>query len=155
MTAWDFIFGYTLPLIPIAVAQSMICYVMALFLGLDFSVNILFAIIFIIPVSVMYIAMGLLFGSLLTDKQAGGVCGALLTNLSAWLSGVWFDIELVGGVFKTIADMLPFIHACEMGKAVLSGNFSGIFPHIWWVLGYTVVLSVLAVFAFCRQMKQS
>ena len=40
---------------------------------------------------------GLLFGSILTDKQVGGICGAILTNLSAWLSGTWFDLELVVG----------------------------------------------------------
>jgi ABC-2 type transport system permease protein len=44
----------------------------------------------------------------------GGICGALLTNLSAWLSGVWFDLELVGGVFRKVAYALPFVHAVEL-----------------------------------------
>ena len=98
--------------------------------------------------------MGLLFGSLLNDKQVGGICGALLTNLSAWLSGIWFDLNLVGGVFKNIAYALPFVHAVEMERAVLAGDFGGIFPHIFWVLGYSVVLMVLAVLMFLRQMKK-
>ena len=100
LKASDFILGYTLPVIPVAVAQGIICYIVAIILGLNFSVNILYAILFIIPISILFIALGLLFGSILTDKQVGGVCGALLTNLSAWLSGIWFDLELVGGVFK-------------------------------------------------------
>jgi len=154
LTPVDFILGYTFPILPIAVAQCVICYIAAIFLGLNVTINILYAVIFIIPVSILYIAMGLLFGSLLNDKQVGGICGALLTNLSAWLSGIWFDLNLVGGVFKNIAYALPFVHAVEMERAVLAGDFGGIFPHIFWVLGYSVVLFVLAILMFLRQMKK-
>ena len=149
-----FILGYTLPVVPIAVLQCGICYGAALALGLEFSVNVLWAILLILPVSVLYVAMGLLCGSVLTDKQVGGVCGALLTNLSAWLSGIWFDLDLVGGVFKRVAYALPFVHAVEMERAALLGDFSGIFPHVWWVLGYAAVVFAAAVLLFLRQMKR-
>lgn len=154
MTPTDFILGYTLPLIPIAMLQSIVCYAIAIILGLPVTVNILPAIASIIPTSLLYISIGLLCGSVLTDKQVGGVCGAMLTNLSAWLSGTWFDLELVGGVFKKIAYSLPFVHAVELQRALLSGNFAGIFPHIWWVLGYSAVILTAAVFLFLRQMKR-
>ena len=154
LTPLDFILGYTLPMIPLSVAQCVICYIAAIVLGLDITVNILYAVVCIIPVSVLYIALGLLCGSILTDKQVGGICGALLTNLSAWLSGVWFDLDLVGGAFKNISYALPFVHAVEMERAILAGDFLGIFPHLWWVLGYAVVLLVLAVLMFLRQMKK-
>lgn len=154
LRAGDFIFGYTLPIIPLSVAQSLVCYMAALALGLELSINILYAVLLMIPLSVLYIALGLLCGSLLNDKQVGGVCGALLTNLSAWLSGVWFDLELVGGAFKSIAYALPFVHAVEMERALISGDFSQIFPHLWWVLGYSAILLAAAVLAFLRQMKK-
>lgn len=154
LTPTDFILGYTIPIIPISIAQSIVCYIAAVILGLDVTVNILYAVLMITPISVLYIALGLLCGSVLNDKQVGGICGALLTNLSAWLSGVWFDLELVGGVFKKIAYALPFVHAVEMERAVLSGDFSGIFPHLWWVLGYAAGLLALAVLMFLRQMKK-
>ena len=154
LTPLDFILGYTLPMIPLSVAQCVICYIAAIVLGLDITINILYAVVCIIPVSILYIAMGLLCGSVLSDKQVGGICGALLTNLSAWLSGVWFDLDLVGGAFKKIAYALPFVHAVELERAVLAGTFSEIFPHLWWVLGYAAVLLVLAVLMFLRQMKK-
>jgi len=154
MTPIDFILGYTLPIIPIAVAQCIICYVTAIILGLEMTINILYAVIFIIPVSILNIALGLLFGSILNDKQVGGICGALLTNLSAWLSGTWFDLSLVGGFFQKIAYALPFVHAVEMERAVLSGNYVGIFPHIWWVLGYAFLTLAAAVLLFLHQMKK-
>jgi ABC-2 type transport system permease protein len=154
MTPLDFILGYTLPIIPIAVAQSVICYVAAIALGLDVSVNILLAIACIVPISLLFIALGLLFGSILNDKQVGGICGALLTNLSAWLSGIWFDLELVGGAFKSIAYALPFVHAVELERAVIAGNFADILPHLCWVLGYALAALVAAILLFLRQMKK-
>ncbi len=154
LTPIDFILGYTLPILPFAVAQSAICYVVAILLGLDITVNILTAVLFIIPISILYIAMGLLFGSILNDKQVGGICGALLTNLSAWLSGTWFDLALVGGAFRKIAYMLPFVHAVELERAVLEGDFSEMLSHLWWVLGYGIVTLVIAVLLFLRQMKK-
>ena len=154
LTAMDFILGYTLPIVPIAFAQAVVCYIAAILLGLEISVNILLAILFILPVSLLYIGLGLLCGSVLNDKQVGGICGALLTNLSAWVSGIWFDLELVGGTFKKIAYALPFVHAVDMLRAVLAGNLAGIFPHIWWVLGYAIVIFAAAIALFLRQMKQ-
>lgn len=154
LTPLDFILGYTLPIIPIAVGQSVLCYAVAIILGLDVTINILFAIISIIPISILFISLGLLFGSILNDKQVGGICGALLTNLSAWLSGTWFDLELVGGAFRDIAYALPFVHAVEMERAILSGSFSDAIPHLWWVLGYSAVMLIAAVLLFLRQMKK-
>ena len=154
LTPVDFILGYTLPIIPIAVVQCIVCYAVAVLLGLPVTVNIVYAVLFIIPVAILFIALGLLCGSVFTDKQVGGICGALLTNLSAWLSGTWFDLELVGGAFKNVAYALPFVHAVEMERAVLAGNFENIFPHLWWVLGYGLTALVAAVLLFLRQMKK-
>lgn len=153
LTPTDFILGYTLPIIPISVAQCTVCYLGAIIFGLEISVNIIYSILLIIPISVLYISLGLLCGSVLSEKQVGGVCGALLTNLSAWVSGIWFNLELIGGAFKKISYALPFVHAVDMQRAVLAGDFSGIFPHLWWVFGYSALLLIAAVLLFLRQMK--
>ena len=154
LTPLDFILGYTLPMIPIAAAQTAVCYIAAVFLGLKVTWNILLSVLFILPVSLLFIGMGLLFGSVLSDKQVGGVCGALLTNLTAWLSGIWFDLDLVGGAFKKAAYLLPFVHAVELERAVLKGNYASVLPHLAWVLGYTVIVIAAAVLLFLRQMKE-
>ncbi len=154
LTATDFIFGYTLPILPIAVAQGIICYIAAALLGLKLQITVLYAVLFLIPVALFYIALGLICGSVFNSKQVGGICGALLTNLSAWLSGIWFDIDLVGGAFKEIANALPFIHAVELERAVFNADYANIFPHFWWVLGYTAIAVIGAVFLFLWQMKK-
>ena len=154
LTATDFIFGYVLPVLPIGLMQSVICYLMAMILGLSITITILYAIFFILPVALLFIAVGLLCGSVFNTKQVGGICGALFTNLAAWLSGIWFDLNLVDGVFKKIAYALPFVHAVELERAVLDGNWTNVFPHLLWVLGYGVAISGIAVLLFLRQMKR-
>ena len=150
----DFILGYMLPLLPIALGQTVVCYLFAIPLGLTVSLNIVYAVIGMIPMAIFNIALGLLCGSVLGVKQVGGVCGALLTNLSAWLSGVWFDLELVGGAFEKAANVLPFAHAAEMEKALFLGNFEAAVPHFMPVLLYSVFATMVAVLCFLGQMKK-
>ncbi len=154
LTGFDFIMGYMLPLLPIALGQTVICYLFAIPLGLTVSVNVIYAVIGMIPMAVFNIALGLLCGSLLGVKQVGGICGALLTNLSAWLSGVWFDLSLVGGFFEKIATALPFVHATEMEKALFNGNFGLAATHVLPIILYSAAITTASVFCFLRQMKK-
>lgn len=152
LTSSDFILGYALPLMPMALAQSAICFAAAFILGLPININIMIALVVIIPSAIFFISFGLLAGSIFTDKQVGGICGALLTNLCAWLSGAWFDLNMVGGAFKTIAGLLPFVHAVDATKAAVRGDFASIFHDLWWVIGYAVVITIIAIVVFRRKM---
>ena len=150
----DFILGYMLPLLPVAIAQALVCYLVAIPLGLDFGINAILALLGIIPMAVFHISLGLLCGSLLSVKQVGGICGALLTNLSAWLSGVWFDLNLVGGAFGKIANLFPFVHAVSLEKALFFGDFSAAAAHILPILAYSALAAAMAVLCFLGQMKK-
>ena len=154
LTGLDFILGYMLPILPIAIGQTAICYLTAIPLGLTVRIHIVYAIFGIIPMAIMNVALGLLCGSFLGVKQVGGICGALLTNLSAWLSGVWFDLKLVGGVFEKAARVLPFVHAVELERALCRGDFGAAVPHLWPILLYGTAITVTAVFCFLTQMKK-
>ncbi len=154
LTGFDFIMGYMLPILPIAIGQTLTCYLFAVPLGLTLSVNIIYAVIGLIPMAIFNISLGLLCGSIFGVKQVGGICGALLTNLCAWLSGVWFDLKLVGGAFEKTANALPFVHAAEMEKALLGGNFKLAASHILPIVFYSVFITAVAVFFFLKQMKK-
>lgn len=154
LKASDFILGYTLPILPIALGQSVICYIFSMILGLKPSADILLALVMVLPISLLFVALGLLFGSILNDKAVGGICGALLTNLSAWLSGIWFDLDLVGGAFRQISYALPFVHAVELQRAVFRHEYAQMLPHLAVVLAYGVGALALAIFLFVRQMKK-
>lgn len=126
LKAHEFIIGYTLPLLPMAILQSAVCVVVAFFLGLEVSVNILLMLAVNIPIAIVFISLGLLLGTLLNEKAVGGICGALLTNLSAWFSNIWFDTAMVGGWFKNLANALPFA-PCRKCRKVC--NFGQLFGH--------------------------
>lgn len=154
LTGRDFILGYTLSILPIAVAQTVVCYLLAIMLGLPVTIHILYGVLGMIPVAVFYIGLGLLCGSSLGAKQVGGICGALLTNLSGWFSGVWFDLDLVGGTFRKIANALPFIHGVEMEKALLLGDFETALAEVLPVVLYGLGTTLVAVLLFLRQMNR-
>ena len=151
LTGLDFIVGYMLPILAVALGQTVVCYLFAIPLGININVNVIYAIIGIIPMAIFNIALGLLCGSIFGVKQVGGICGALLTNLSAWLSGVWFDLELVGGFFEKLANLLPFVHAAEMEKALFNGEFELAVTHLWPILLYSILVTAVAVFCFLGQ----
>lgn len=155
LKAFDFIVGYTLPLVPMSIAQTAVCYIAAIFLGLDITVNIPVAVVMNIPIALVFIALGLLAGTFLNEKAVGGICGALLTNLSAWFSNIWFDTALVGGWFESVANALPFVHAVNAARFAVMGEYDEVVPQLLWVTVYAVVLLVLAISAFTIKMKRN
>lgn len=155
LKAFEFILGYTLPLVPMSLTQSVICYIAAVFFGLEVTPNILLAVVVNIPIALVFIALGLLAGTFLNEKAVGGICGALLTNLSAWFSNIWFDTALVGGWFESIANAMPFAHAVNAARYAVSGEYAEIMPELLWVIVYAVVLLVLAITAFTIKMKRN
>lgn len=153
LSAGEFILGYTAPLLPMAILQGLACYLVAFILGLAVNARVLLALAVQIPSCVLFIAIGLLAGSVFTDKQVGGICGALLTNVSAWLSGIWFDLNLVGGTFSAIAHALPFVHGVDAAKAAIAGDYAAILPNLLWVSGYAIVILAIAIAVFRRKMR--
>lgn len=154
MKASDYLLGYTLPLLPLGLAQIACCFIAAFVMGLraDF-INILLCMAVCIPAVLLFTGIGLLAGSCLSDKQVGGVCGALLTNLSAWLSGTWFSLDLFGAVGKKICYALPFANAVDSARQALNGDYAGIMKGLWVVIAYAVVIFTAAVIIFSGKMK--
>ena len=154
MTASDFLLGYLLPMLPIAVGQTVLCLGAAVALGLPLTWNLLAAAASLLPSALLFIALGLLCGTLFNDKQVGGMCGAILTNVTAWLAGIWFDLSLVGGSFQTVAYILPFVHGADGAKAALAGEWAALPEHLIWVSAWAAAVMVLAVWLFRRRLAE-
>ena len=154
MTSADFILGYLLPLIPMAAAQIAVCYLAAAPLGLKLNAGALISLLSLIPAAVMYIAIGLICGTLLTDKQVGGICGAALTNVCAWLSGIWFELDLLGDGFASVAKLLPFANAVDAARFAVSGDYAAMTAPLLIVVGYAAALMLIAVLIFRNRLKK-
>ena len=67
---------------------------------------------------------------------------------------MWFDLTLVGGVFEKLANVLPFIHAAEMEKALFAGDFALAASHMLPVAAYSAAITAAAALCFLGQMKK-
>ena len=153
LRAFDFITGYALPLLPVGLSQAVLCVLVGFFFDLKVTGHIFTMLLFLLPALLLYVALGLLLGSLLNAKQVGSLCGALLTNVSAWLSGTWFSLDLLGEGFKAFAYCLPFANAVDAARAALAGDLANAWRHVWIVCAYALVACTAAVLCFRRKMR--
>ena len=135
-------------------AQIAVCYAAALAAGLKLGGNAILSMLTLLPAAALYVAIGLLCGTLLNDRQVGGVCGALLTNVCAWLSGVWFDLSLLGDGFRRVAETLPFANSVTAARAALAGEPAGIGGPLLNVCLWAAGVLALAVWTFHRRLKR-
>jgi ABC-2 type transport system permease protein len=152
LTSADYIWGYSLPLLPIALAQSLVFFITAFFFGLPVSANLFLTLLVLLPAACFFIGLGLLFGSLFTDKQVGGIF-SIFVWLATMLSGMWLPLDMVGGAFQSVAYLLPFAPAVDAARAALLGDYAAILPNLVWVIGYGVLAFVAAVWVFRKKMK--
>ncbi len=145
---WEYIAGYCLPMIPMAMVQVLICTLAAIAMGLKPTIHILSVILGLVPTACLYIALGLLLGCVLSEKAVGGICGALMTNLAGWLSGTWFSIEMIGGVFEKICKILPFYPSSQAAQALLQGDWMLALPNIGLVTLWAIGASTTAILVF-------
>lgn len=150
----DYILGYTLPALPLAAAQGIICLLFSCIFGLPFTWQLLPTLLVLLPVAILFFGLGILNGAVFSGGQIGGI-GSIIVQICAWLSGIWFDLDMVGGAFRTVCYLLPFAHAVDAVKLTLSGNYAEMWPHLAWVSGYAIVFFVLAIFVFHRKVRNS
>ncbi len=155
LRATEFYLGYTLPVLPIALGQLLICILAGLCFGLTPSLRLLLLIPAMLPAAVFFIAAGLILGCLFSDKAVGGV-GSIFVNLATILAGVWFPLDLMeGGVFYKLSHLLPFVHMVKAGTAAMAGDFAALWPHLLWSVGYGLLMALLSILVFSRRMRRS
>jgi len=149
----DYILSYILPFIPLAFFQVVICFATGVILGATFS-NVFISLLVFLPIALVCVSLGVILGSLFTVNQISGIGSILITAISLF-SGVWMDLKMIGGIFNTIGYALPFAHAVDASKGLLSGSgFGDISNNFYVVLIYTVVLFILAILSFKWTMKR-
>lgn len=152
LTASDYILGYSLPLLPVAILQVAVCFAAAAFFGLSVNANVVLTALVLLPVAALFIGFGLLLGSIFSDKQVGAIA-SILIQVVAFSSGMWFDLSLFGDTIKAIAYALPFAHAVDATRAALIGQLPAALPHLAWCSAYAIAIFVLAAVVFRRKMR--
>jgi len=150
----DYILSYVIPFIPLALFQAVICMIVGVLLGATF-VNIIGSLLLFLLFSLSCISLGIILGCLFTVNQVSGI-GSLLITAIGLFSGAWMDLKMVGGIFETIGNALPFAHAVDASKGLLSGSsFGDISKSFYIITIYSVILFLLAILSFRWTMKRA
>jgi ABC-2 type transport system permease protein len=150
----DFVSGYSLPYLLVAVVQATVLLVVGAMLGLDSDGSVVLVALVLALMAVFYVAVGMILGAVLTVAQTSGAYAVVL--ILTIFGGAWFDLEEIGGVFLTIGDVLPFKHALDATRAVMAdgAGLGDIATDLYWIGGYTIGAVVLAVVMFRRRMRE-
>ena len=148
----EFILGYILSILPIVIIQSILFFIVAIILGLEFSIYIIYAILISIIVSILFISLGILIGSLVSEKATGGL-GSIVVQLVCFTSGMYFSKDLVGKGFSVFCELLPFESSLNIIKAFLNNNLSLIsLQNIIVFSIYTIFIIILSIIIFKKRM---
>ena len=155
---FEFIFGYTFALLPISLVQSVLFFLVGGIIDFSFwSVNILLGILLSAFTSLLFIGLGIMFGSLCNEKSIGGIASVVIVGQSV-LSGMWFPVEGLSEGFIIFMKVLPFKNATILIQNVING-YSNILMDIFLpmiiVLAYIIVVFITAIIIFRKKMKSN
>ncbi len=150
----DFVSGYTLPYLVVALVQCALLLLVGRLLGMEIEGSIVLVAIVLILMAIFYVGLGMVLGAVLTIAQVSGAYAVVL--ILTIFGGAWFDLEEIGGVFLTVGDVLPFKHALDASRAVMAdgAGLADIAGDLYWVGGYAVGVVVVAVAVFRRRMLE-
>lgn len=157
MRSSDFIAGYILPVFLLSMMQLIITFIASVIIGLIVGIQLdilgcLLASLSLIPLSVTMISIGLLFGTLFSEKASPGLC-SIIISLASFLGGVWFDVEGIDGVLSTICNILPFFHGTKAARAAIAMEFGDYWTHIGVTAAYALVITIISILVFRKKMK--
>ncbi len=154
----DYILGYTMPMVVLAVAQTVICFgasaVIGACIGTSLLVgDILFSVLGLFPSMLLFVGFGILFGTLVGEKAAPGIC-SILISVAGMIGGIWMDIDSIGGVLAKVAKALPFYHGVTLARLPFRETTEGVASHVIWTVVCGVLVYGLAVAVFQSKMKK-
>ena len=148
----EYILGYMLSIIPLILIQNVLFFILAIALGLSFSINIIWAILISIVVAILFIAIGIILGSLFSEKASSGI-SSIVIQLVCFTSGMYFPRELLGDVFSRICEYLPFESCVTIIKGVMNANLESITIRNIIVFSiYTILALIISILIFKEKM---
>ena len=148
----EYILGYMLSIIPLILIQNVLFFILAIVLGLSFSINIIWAILISIVIAILFITIGIILGSLFSEKASSGI-SSIVIQLVCFTSGMYFPRELLGDVFSKICEYLPFESSLTIIKGIMNNNLNLIsIRNIIVFSSYMLVTLIISIVVFKRKM---
>lgn len=148
----EYILGYMLSIIPIIIMQNVLFFILAMALGFSFSINIIGAMFASIIISILFIANGIIIGSLVSEKASSGI-SSIIVQLVCFTSGMYFPRESLGDVFAKICEFLPFESCVTIIKGIMNNELEIItIRNVFVITLYTVLLLIISIVVFKKKM---
>jgi ABC-2 type transport system permease protein len=152
LRAKDFIIGYSIPLLPFSLIIGIVCLIVGMMVGVPISMTLVYTLVSFIPYILFSVFIGIFLGVICNETQIMAI-GNIYIIASALLGGAWMDLNILGENVKKITEVLPFSHAIEASRIVLSGRQDNLWFHLLIVSIYAILFFFLSVYFFNRKMK--
>lgn len=165
MKSYHFILGYFLVGLVVGLLQTIVCVITGFIISLVSNAefmsvgSIVLLMVCELPILIINIFLGILFGTIFNDKTAPGICSVFI-SLSGILGGCWMPVETMGG-FASFCRCLPFYPSVYIGRIITGATDAfgagyvfdsvarlGLIP----IILFTLASVVLAIVAFKKNM---
>ena len=158
LKSYQFILGYVLALLPIALIQSVLFFLVGGAIDPSlFRASVPLCILLSLVSALFFISVGIMFGALCNEKSVGGVSSIVISGQSL-LSGMWFPTEGLNQGIIIAMDCLPFRNASMLLQNTLIGigdPFADFGRPFLILAAYTLVAFISAIFLFKRKMTEN
>jgi len=131
--------SFVLSSLPLAMAQTIIFFAIALIFRFPFNLNLLLSIVYLIPSALFYISLGVMVGIICNNEKQTGPISSIFISLVGILGGVFMPLGGLSKGFAGFVNALPFCHTVMISSDLTTKGASAIYPHILFVIGYTLV----------------
>lgn len=158
LTAWEYLCGYALPLLAVGLAQCAVTFAVSAAVaaasGTAFSLGgMALSALSLIPAAFLFIGLGVLLGTLFSDKSGPPVSSLLITAASV-LGGIWMDVEAIGGTLRRVCLSLPFYHAVRAARGAANGTPGGVWVSLAVVTASAALTWAVAAAVFRWNMRR-
>ncbi len=152
---WEFISGYSLALVVIAIVQIIIFIMLGVAFGMNIVGNIFLAFLVYFVAGLCSIGIGMVVAALSkSENQAEPLCWLIAMPLAV-LSGVWFPQEIMPDFIQVLGDIFPFSHAVSASRMIIirGADFGAVSSSIIFITAWAAGAFMLGIALFRHKMK--
>lgn len=142
---WIYYLSFVCSALPLALMQTILFFVIALIFKFPFDANFFLSILYLMPSALFYICLGIMIGVLCKNEKQTGPISSIFISFVGIFGGVFMPLNTLKGGFASFVNALPFSHSVSIASEIQTKGASAIYPHILFLIGYTLVCVLVTV----------
>ncbi len=137
-------FSFVLSSLPLALAQSVLFFAIALLFGFSFDGKLFLSILYLVPSALFYISLGIMIGVICNNEKQTGPISSIFISLVGIFSGTFMPITVLSDSFANFINFLPFSHTVLISSEIQTLGALAIYPHILFIAVYIVLFAAIS-----------